>query len=129
MILKEICIFSQNIYKNNFLINIILKTQSVFNIIFIQELSWIYIWSIPSLNNQEREKLVEVLNHSNWSTFSKKPTHNGNSPRVITYINIYLSFLQFSFYKNIYNHRNILLVFFSNGNSVYYMMNIYSDSS
>ena len=61
--------------------------------------------------------------------FSRKPTHSGDSPRVITYINIYLSFLQFSFHKNIYNYRNISLVSFSKGNSVYYMMNIYSDSS
>lgn len=39
MILKEIHIFSQNIHKNNFIINTILKTQSAFDIIFIQELS------------------------------------------------------------------------------------------
>ena len=35
MILKEIHIFSQNVYKNNFVINTILETQSAFDIIFI----------------------------------------------------------------------------------------------
>ena len=38
MIFKNINIFSQNIYKNNFIINTILETQLNFNIIFIQEL-------------------------------------------------------------------------------------------
>ena len=39
MILNKIKIFSQNIWKNNFIINIILEMQTSFNIIFIQELS------------------------------------------------------------------------------------------
>ena len=39
MILKDIKIFSQNIHKNNFLINIILEIQRSYNIIFIQESS------------------------------------------------------------------------------------------
>ena len=59
--------------------------------------------------------------------FSRKPTCSGDSLRVITYINIYLSFLWFSFHKDIYNHKDILLVSFLNGGSVYYMMKIYSD--
>jgi len=37
MILEKIKIYLQNIWKNNFLINIILETYSSFNIIFIQE--------------------------------------------------------------------------------------------
>ena len=35
MIIKEIKIFSQNIWKNNFVINTILETQGSFDIIFI----------------------------------------------------------------------------------------------
>ena len=37
MIIKEIKIFFQNIYKNNLLTNTILEVQRDFNIIFIQE--------------------------------------------------------------------------------------------
>ena len=129
MILKKIHIFSQNVCKNNFVINTILETQLAFDIIFIQEPSWTYIQSIPCSNNQEGEELVGVPNHPNWTTFSRKPTHSGDSPKVITYINIRLFSLQFSFCKDIYDHRNISLVSFSNGSSVYYMMNIYSDLS
>ena len=35
MILKDLKIISQNIQKNNFIINTILKTNNTFNIIFI----------------------------------------------------------------------------------------------
>ena len=38
MILENIKIYSQNVHKNNFIINTILETHLSFNIIFIQEL-------------------------------------------------------------------------------------------
>ena len=37
MILKDLKIFSQSVQKNNFIINMILKTNNNFDIIFIQE--------------------------------------------------------------------------------------------
>jgi len=37
MILKDLKIFSQNVQKNNFLINTILEVNQNFDIIFIQE--------------------------------------------------------------------------------------------
>ena len=37
MILKDLKFFSQNIQKNNFIINTILKTNNNFDIIFIQK--------------------------------------------------------------------------------------------
>jgi len=43
----------------------ILETQISFNIIFIQELSWFSIRSIPSSTSCESIKLVEVPNHPN----------------------------------------------------------------
>jgi len=36
--MKDIKIFSQNIHKNNFIVNTILEMQDAFDIIFIQEL-------------------------------------------------------------------------------------------
>jgi len=52
-----------------------------------------------------------------------------NYPRVIIYINIRLSSLHFSLCKDVINHRNILLVLFFNNNDIFWLMNIYSDSS
>ena len=129
MTLEDICIFSQNICKNNFIINTILETHSSFDIIFIQELSWSYIQSILSSNNQNGDELVDIPNHPNWTTFSRNPTYVNDSPRIITYINICLSSLCFALCKNIYNHRNISLISFFNNNSVFYLINIYLDSS
>ena len=65
MILDKIKIYSQNVYKNNFFINTILETYSLFNIIFIQELSWLIIWSILSFSSYKGEELVGVSNYPN----------------------------------------------------------------
>ena len=127
MIMKDIKIFSQNVHKNNFVINTILEIQDTFNIIFIQEPSWSFICSIPSFKNKKREELVGVLNHPNWITFFRNPSNSDNSPKVITYINIRLSSFQFSLQKNIFNHGDVSIVFFFNCGSVYFLVNIYSD--
>jgi len=65
MIVNNIKIFLQNVCKNNLVINTILETQYKFDIIFIQELSWLYKHFIPSPRNIEGEELVGVPNYSN----------------------------------------------------------------
>ena len=91
MIIKDIKIFSHNVQKNNLIVNIILETQFSFDIIFIQELLWVTICSIPSLKSKEEEELVGVPNHHNWSTYSRNLSSANDSPRVVTYVNIRLS--------------------------------------
>ena len=61
--------------------------------------------------------------------FSRNLLHVGNSSRVITYINIRLSLLCFSLWKDIFNHRDISCVSFFNHGLVHLLINIYSDSS
>ena len=95
MIIKEIKIFSQNIHKNNLLTNSILEAQKEFDIVFIQELPWLFIQSISSLLKKEGEELVGVPNHPNWIIFYRKTSSNHDSSRIIYYINIRL--LQFCF--------------------------------
>ena len=73
--------------------------------------------------------MVRVPNHPNWLVFSRNLSSANNSPRIITYINIRLSSLCFSLYKDIYNHRNISLISFFNNNDIFFLINIYSDSS
>jgi len=65
MILSELKIFSQNVQKNNFIINTILEVNQDFNIIFIQEPSWMTIRNIPSTSNPEGIPLLSVPNHPN----------------------------------------------------------------
>ena len=128
MILKDLKKFSQNIQKNNFIINTILETNNNFNIIFIQELSWTTLCSISSPSNCKGNPLVGVVNHSNWLTFAREPDATNDCPRVVMFINIRLSSFHFSFHKDVINHRDILLApFFNNGN-IFWLMNIYSDS-
>jgi len=105
----------------------ILKTQHFFDIIFIQEPSWSFIQLLPSLKNSKGEELVGVSNHLSWTTFSRNTANSGDSPRVITYINIRLMSLCFSLYKDIFNHWNISYVFFINCSLVYFLINVYLD--
>ena len=129
MIVKDLKFFLQNVHKNNFIINTILEVNHNFNIIFIQELSWTIIRSIPCSENCEGVPLVEVPNHPNWLTFARESDLVNDFPRVVIYVNIRLSSLYFSLQKDIINHKNILLVSFFNNNKNFWIMNIYSDSS
>ena len=118
IIIKEIKIFLQNIHKNNLLTNIILEAQKGFDIIFIQELPWLFIRSILTLLNKKSKSLVGVSNHPNWITFSRNTSNNHDYSRVILYINIKLSQFCFSLWKDIFNHRDILYISFFNNRSI-----------
>ena len=61
--------------------------------------------------------------------FSRNSSIANDSPRVVTYINIRLSSFCISLYKDIYNHRDISLISFFNNNSIFFLINIYLDSS
>ena len=129
MIFKDIEIFLQNVQKNNLSVNIILETYFVFNIVFIQELFWSTICSILSSKNRDGEELVGVLNHPNWLMFMNTSSNINKYLKVITYVNIRLSSFWFYLCKDIYNHRDILLVSFLNNNDIFFVINIYSDLS
>jgi len=128
MICSNIKIFSQKVQKNNLIVNTILEVNANFDIIFIQEPSWSTIHSIPSSQNCE-ETLVDVVNHPNWLTFTRTSKSENDFLRIIIYVNIRLSPFCFSLRKDVINHRDILLVSFFNNNNVFWLMNIYSDSS
>jgi len=127
MILKELKIFSQNVQKNNFIINTILEVNRDFDIIFIQEPSWMTIRNIPSTSNVEGIPLLGVPNHLNWLTFARDPCSTNDSLRVISYINICFLPLCFSLHKDIISYHDILLASFFNNNSLFWIMNVYSD--
>ena len=129
MIFKNLKIFSQNVWKNNLIINTILKLKADFNIIFIQEPSWSTIHTIPSLRNCEWESLVDIANHPNWLIFFRFLETESDYSRVVIYVNIRLLPLCFSLHKDVINHKDILLILFFNNNNIFWLMNIYSDLS
>ena len=104
--------FSQNVRKNRLIINTILETQYQFDIIFIQESPWSIIYSIPSSNNCKGEPLFGVSHHLNWYIFTRYPTNQSDSPRVVTYINICTLHLRFSLQNDILNQRYFLYFIF-----------------
>ena len=124
--IKSISIFSQNIHKNKLLTNIILEVQRTFNIIFIQELLWS---SISSYSNRESNELVGIPNYSNWIIFFRNPSNSNDSPRAITYINIWLINLHFILHNDIFNCKDISCISFFNCSFIYFLLNVYFDSS
>jgi len=114
MICNVLKLFSQNICKNSLIVNTILETQTSFNIVFIQEPLWSIIQTILSSTSSEGEELVRVSHHSNWLTFTRTPTNQSNSLRVLTYINILISCLCFSLQNDIFNHRDVSCILFFN---------------
>ena len=52
-----------------------------------------------------------------------------NYPRVVIYINIRLSPLCFSLHRDVINYKDILLISFFNNNNIFWLINVYSDSS
>jgi len=129
MICDVLKLFSQNICKNSLIVNTILETQMSFNIIFIQEPLWSIIWTIPSFTSSEGEELVGVPHHPNWLTFTRTPTNQSDLPRVLTYVNICISHLHFSLQNDIFNYRDISCISFFNQNSIFFLINVYLDSS
>jgi len=107
----------------------ILEAHSDFDIIFIQEPSWLFICSIPCYDNHKGNPLMGIVNHPNWLTFTREPVSSNNSPRVAIFVNIRLLSLRFSLCKDVINHRDILLLLFLNNGDSFWIMNVYSDSS
>ena len=122
-------IFLQNVRKNNLIVKTILEVNFHFDIIFIQKPSWTTMRSIPSPVNSKGIPLVGVVNHPNWLTFTREPDISKEYSRVTIFINIRLASFHPSFCKDIINHRDILLALFFINNELFWIMNVYSNSS
>ena len=129
IIVENLKIFSQNIYKNSLLVNTLLETLTHFDIILIQEPPWSEICKIPSSSNCKGDPLMGSNHHPNWTTYARIPSNDKDFPRVLVYVNIYLSALRFLLRKDIFNHRDISLISFSINNICFYILNVYSDLS
>ena len=129
MNLKSLKILSQNVRKNTLIIQTLLETQKDYDIILIQEPPWSEIQKIPSPSNSKEEPLIGTSHHPNWIMFSRTPVDSNDLPRVISYVNIFLSPLQFLLRKDIINHKDINLISFFNDNMYFFILNVYSDSS
>ena len=57
------------------------------------------------------------------------PSNNNDYSHVISYINIHLINLYFSFWKEIFNYRDIYCLSLFNNSNILFLLNIYSDSN
>jgi len=126
MILKNLRLFSQNVWKKKSLTDIILETRKEFDIIFIQKPLLLFICTILSSSNKKEDRVVRAPNYPNWLTFSKSSTDNNNHTRVISYINTWLFYIHFSLRKDIFDHKDINCFSFFNNDDIFFMVNAYS---
>jgi len=129
MIIKSLKIFSQNVQKNRALVDLILKTQNNFDILFIQEPSWILICAISNSLSKEDDKVVGILNHLNWIIFSRLNSDEHGYLRVIFYIKICLITMCFSLWKDMLNYKDICCFSFFNNGTIFFMINVYFDNN
>jgi len=120
-------IFLQNICKNRTFMDNILKTNKNFNIIFIQEPPWTFIYTIPSFSNKNSNSIVGMPNHPNWITFFRSSNNDNKHPYVISYINTYFSYIYFTLRRDIFNYRDICCFSFFNNGNTFFMINVYSN--
>ena len=85
------------------------------------------IYNIPSSISEEGKVIVGVFHHLSWTLFTRLLHIKNECPRI-TYINIKLMRLCFSFEKDIFNHRNINSILFFNQDIMCFIINIYSDN-
>jgi len=123
MIIKDLKIFSQNICKNYLLIETILENNKNFDILFIQELPWLVIKSIPSTTSVEGDEVVSMPFYPFWITIARYSNNYYAHSRDLTYINSKLISSCFSLRKDIYNHKDINLVSF-----IFFLLNVYSNN-
>ena len=61
--------------------------------------------------------------------FARHPLNSNDFPRVISYVNIHLNSLCFLLRRDLFDHRDINIISFTDNNICHYILNIYSDSS
>ena len=127
MIIKNIKLFLQNIWKNKLLTNMILKTNKDFNVIFIQELLWLFIHFIFSFSNEEEDRVVGIANYSDWITFSRTSLDN-NDYSIMTILGLFC-ISKFGSLICIFLYKDICCFSFFNNSDIYYMINVYSDAN
>lgn len=113
--IKDLSIFSQNVYKKYNLISVLLKEcQSVSDIIFIQEPTWVTVHYTASLMEKTGTPVWSPLIHPSWILVIPRVLAPGNKPWSHT---------------DLFNRLNICLITLRGLSGPINLMNIYSDSN
>ena len=127
---KSLRIYSQNVWKNKNLTEVILETEKkTSNVIFIQEPPRYLTKHIPSPHNCEGEPIYGHPSHPEWSILARPANDQSGIPRAITYINKRLNSLQPMLRRDVVDHRDINATSLTINNSPSLLLNVYSDES
>ena len=127
-ITNTIHIYSQNVQKNYVLVDSLLESQKdLYNILFIQEPPWNFIQFAPFTTSPSGQEVIGTAIHPEWTQVVQFLQDSKQTPRVMCFIHSRLPRLHFALRRDIVDHRDIQLLFFSNRGRCQFFMNVYSD--
>ncbi|KAF9442278.1 hypothetical protein P691DRAFT_681814 [Macrolepiota fuliginosa MF-IS2] len=127
--ISGVCIFSQNICKNNFSTSVLLeRLKDSIDIIFLQEPPWSRIRSTPSTVSLEGDNVVGTPKHPDWVCMVCLPHPGEQHPRVMAYVHSCLSLMRPAIRPDLIDHHNVQIVSLYSKGEAFYFMNIYSDT-
>jgi hypothetical protein len=135
-------IFCQNVNRNyGFLDSLLASLNDDFDLLFIQEPPWQFIRSAPSSSNREGESVFGHPISPNWGSIIRPPDWTGFEvglglptvdpepvvPRVMVYFNVRIASLKPTYWRDLFDHRDILLFSLGLGGDAQLFANVYSD--
>ena len=110
------------------LVDTFLESQKdYYDIFFIQEPLWDFIYYALSTTLLEGNKVVSIPIYLDWIQVVQPPKDSEDVPWIMTFIYSCLSRLRFSLRRDVIDYCDILLLSFFNRGKCYFFINIYLD--
>ncbi len=128
MVENKIRVLSFNVAKNFLLVDSLLNIcVNNYDIIFLQEPAWQMIRMAPSSVSREGDDVVGAPRHPQWTMMVRPPTP-GHAPRVMAYVSTRLAALRPAMRRDIFDHRDLLLVSLFGRGQTFNFLNVYNDA-
>ena len=128
MVENKIRVLSFNVARNFLLVDSLLNIcVDEYDIIFLQEPAWQVIHMAPSTVSREGDDVVGAPRHPMW-TMMVRPPEPGFTPRVMAYVSTRLATLRPAMRRDIFDHRDLLLVSLFGSGRTFNFLNIYNDA-
>ncbi|KXN80757.1 hypothetical protein AN958_07852 [Leucoagaricus sp. SymC.cos] len=128
-VIGDVCIFLQNVNKNYAHVDYVLEAlKDSFDILFFQEPPWRTIRQMVSTTSEGGNDVMGAPKHPDWLYMVRPPT-NGQNPRVMAYVHRRLAVLHPSMWRDIIDHRDLLILSLFTPRGTVNLLNVYSDDA
>src|SRR5262249_27103986 len=114
--------------KNYLHVETLLETvKDEVDILFIQEPPWRLIRRTVSSSNTEGDPVIGAPLHPDWVSMVRSVSDTESPPRVMAFVHNRLRKLRPSFCRDIFDHRDIMVLSLFPPSGAVHLMNVYSD--